>query len=47
MQVLGLVHKLYTVPEVARMMRTSKASIYSLAAQYGLEFKRAPYTRTK
>lgn len=47
MQVLGLNPSLYTVSEVARMMRTSKQVIYSMASKYGLEFKRAPYTKTK
>lgn len=47
MQILGLKPSLYTVPEVAKMFRTSKQVIYNMAAEYGLEFKRAPYTKTK
>lgn len=47
MQVLGLKPELYTVAEVADMFRTSKQVIYNMSAEYGLVFKRAPYTRTK
>ena len=47
MQVLGLKPELYTVEEVANMFRTSKQVIYNMSAEYGLAFKRAPYTRTK
>lgn len=47
MQVLGLKHSLYTVAEVAKMFMTSRQVIYNMACEYGLEFKRAPYTKKK
>lgn len=47
MQFLGLVPSLYTVAEAAKILKTTRGTIYNLSYRYDYIFKKSGYGESK